>query len=189
MKLLARAISELSQLCNLNQNDLKFYYKALLNRGFGCSAKSSHERIHIGDIVQVLLRDGHERKRFLSSSMAPDGQHTFFVVGAFIKSTSRMQWAVVKQCTFVTPSISAQLPESCTIQVSTPDFYDNDSPRWQYLQMVNQVRKVGHFHDCTSDGACEFSNETQRVKHSKTTLNGGLFFLITKQIGYPPRRS
>lgn len=185
-------ISEVSRLCLLKQTDLNICNKALLSRGFGSLTKGSHERIELGDIIQVLIRSGFSHTRFPSAYMASNGLPTFFVVGGFIKSRSGIQWAIVKQCTLLSPSTLAQLPgkgDSFFTEVSTPNFYDDGNQPWYCFQMFNQLRKVGYIHNCSANGLCEFSDNTQRVHHSTTTLGEGRFYIISKRMGYPPRRS
>ncbi len=188
-----RSLDELSRLCIHNRNGFKPCYKALLTRGFGSSAKSSHERMHIGDVIQVLLKPGYEKKRFPSTFISPEGLPNFFVVGGFIQSDTGTNWAIVKKSIMLSPSNLGQLPDhSATpfIEVSTPTFYNlNRQTKYYYLEITNRIRKVGFIHNCADEGSCTFSSRERRVEHSTTTLNGGRFFLITKCMAYPPRRS
>lgn len=190
---LDRVVAHLSQGCLQNEKDLELCHKALLNRGFGSSGKSSHERMEIGDVVQVLLNSGFEQKRFLSTFICNNGEPKFFVIGGFIRSRSGISWAVVKRCTLLSPSVVGQMTDFSLpplIQISTQDFYTSlESSHHFYLQLSGDIRKVGVLHDCSRKGNCTFSFDTRRVTHCSTTLQTGSFFIITRSMAYPPRRS
>ena len=53
--------TKLSKLCLHNEESFKIQHKALLTRGVRSSSKISHECLHIGDIVQLLLDRGFEK--------------------------------------------------------------------------------------------------------------------------------
>lgn len=177
---------------NIKFIDLQ-HQEALLNRGFGSTSRSSHERLQIGDIVQLLIESGHEQERFPISSTTPTSCPTFFVLGGFIRSVSGVNWALVKRCSLISPSRLGQLPDMNRppfIEVVTTKFYDTESMvDHQYLELSNCVRKVGVLHNCSGQGSCQFCSQTRRVVHSRTTLDGCRFFILTRSMAYPPRRS
>ena len=188
-----QVLHELSKLCLQREDLFQLCHKALLQRGFGSSARSIHEQLKIGDIVQVLLADGFQRKKFLSNSISGSGSPTFFVVGVFIRSKSESKWAVVKHCKLLYPTVLGQLPHTLNhhrIEVLTPDFYKPATvDQCQYIELSNDIRKVGVVHKCGATGACTFNSDTRRVTHSRTTLEGSRFFILTRSMAYPPRRS
>ena len=187
------ALTDLSELGRQSRSDLKLCNKALLDRGFGSMTKSSHERLEVGDIVQLLLQPGFEDKKFTSQFISSKGIPAFFTVGGFIKSKSGTNWAIIKQCKMLSPIRLPQIPDINLppfVEVQTVGFFNNitDSP-WHYVELSNDVRKVGAVHNCGSHGSCHFSSRTLAVNHSHTTLDAGRFYLLTKRMGYPPRRS
>lgn len=190
---LRKSVTQLAKLCLEKECNFTLGYKALLHRGFGSSAKSSHEQLGISDVVQVLLRPGFKSKKFLTSYVSNKGTPHFFVVGGFIKGKSGVSWVVVHQCTLVSPKSVGQLPDlrvSPMIQVRTKKFYDLDRlPDYQYLRLSSNVRKVGVLHNCSKKGRCVFSFDTRQVEHSCTPLDDGHFFILSRSMGYPPRRS
>ena len=167
--------------------------KALLQRNYGSSVKGSHEQVHIGDVVQILLRDRFKHRKFLPAFICTSGLPNFFVVGGFMRSKIGRSWAVLKEVELISPSSLSQIPEfnhPLLIDVLTPKFYTPQTMSGlYYLEMQSSVRKVGVAHNCSADGGCDFSFSTRHVVHSTNTLNGGRFFLLTRSMGYPPRRS
>ena len=103
--------TELSKFCLQNEESFKIQHKELLSRGVRSSTKCSHERLHIGDIVQLLLDRGFEKK-FPSRSISSNGSPTFFVVGGFLESSTEMNSAIVKISNVLSPSALGQLPHS-----------------------------------------------------------------------------
>ena len=75
------------------------------------------------------------------------------------------------------------------LQVSTVSFYSVLDDFHQFLKMTSVIRKVGVVHNCSYSNLCHYDNATRRVNHCTTTTAGGSFYLITKWMGYPPRRS
>ena len=131
-------------------------------------------------------------RKFPSTYITTSGDPSFFVVGGLVQSSSGINWAIVRQCTVLRPATLGQLPEnadSMLIEISTKPIYDMQDNHFQYLQLTDDVRKVGYLHNCTHQNDCVFSFEKQQVNHSSTTLSGSRFFLISKYMGYPPRRS
>ena len=91
------------------------------------------------------------------------------------------------------PTQGRQLPDfnrPLLLEVETDNFYNVQSRKeYYYLELVNSVRKVGVIHNCSSVDGCEFSFTKRIVRHSTNTLNGGRFFILTRAMAYPPRRS
>ena len=164
-----------------------------MDRGYGSAGRGIHERLNQGDVVQVLLEKGFDSKQFLSESMNEKGTPDFFVIGGLLRSSAGHDWLLVKKCTLVVPSSLGQLPDHSQepyVEVSTSDFYRAESGQVVYfLPLAGSIRKVGVVHNCAKRNSCKFSLGTRVVEHSTTTLAGGHFFLLTRSMGYPPRRS
>ena len=102
---LDKARHHISSFTLQHSNELQSRQLALLSRDFGSLTKGSHEQLHTGDIVQVLVADGFEHSLFLASSITRNGSPRFFVIGGFLQCESDAPWAVVnKQCTLRTRS-------------------------------------------------------------------------------------
>ena len=76
-------LTDLSSLCALSPSSLTLCTKAILHRGIGSPGKGTHERISIGDVVQVLLNGDFIGKKFLDPYTSKQGAHNFFVIGGF----------------------------------------------------------------------------------------------------------
>ena len=114
----------------IDANELQSRQLALLSRDFGSLTKGSHEQLHKGDIVQVLVADEFEHRRFLTSSITTNGSPRFFVIGGLLECESGTSWAVVKQCTLRTPSTLTQLPDfnqPLLVEVEKDNFYSTSS--------------------------------------------------------------
>lgn len=185
--------NELSGMSLQQPGGFKLCMKAVLDRGFGSSGKSNHERLDLGDIVQILLTSGFEHNRFITSTTSDKGMPHFFVVGGLYRCKNGKSCAVVKKCTVISTSSPSQLPgtkQSPYIEVQTPNFYDTRTcTRYYYMELKRSVTKVGVIHNCKMQNQCVFSSTTKEVKHCQTTQNGGRFFITTRSMGYPPRRS
>ena len=192
-KFMHMAVSKLAELSLLNAQNIAVCNKALLIRGFGSAKKSEHERIEYGDVVQVLLKPGFRQRKFLHTSICTTGSPSFFVVGTLVLTKSGIGWAIVRECTLEEKATKGKLPDSTSsgfVEARTRDFYNLDNPNNFYFLMMNtNVRKVGVVHNCSCTGTCEFNSEARTVVHSETTLQEGRFFLLTRQLGYPARRS
>ena len=194
----SQVLAELSTLCVEPRSNFKVYHKALLQRGGGINARSTHERLHIGDVLQVLLDKGFEQNKFISTYVSCSGLPSFFVVCAFISSKSGARFAVVKQCTISSSNSIGQLPDvngSPFIEVRAPKVYgelvngNGLTMDYHFIEMTYHIRKVGIMLNHKTDRSCQFDTEMKTLHHSRTTLNGGRFFILTKAKGYPPRRS
>lgn len=186
-------LSHLARLCMEEPKDVKLCHKALRDRGFGSATRSSHERLILGDILQVLLKPGYRNSTFISSYFSSAGSPTFFVIGGLYETHSKISWAVVKECSLVSPSIVSQLPD-CNrhplIEISTDSFYSRQTnSKVYYLELNDSVSKVGYTHFCAKKGLCSFSTSDMKVTHSTSTLKGGHWLLLTRAMAYPPRRS
>ena len=139
---------KLAELCMCKEESLYVANKALLDRGFGSASKSSHERLLLGDIIQVLVNRGFGTKTFLSPYISDNGTPHFFVVGAFFGTESGPSWAVVRQCTLTSPSSISQLPDCAKepiVEVTTRDFYqshcasaDATDTRYHFLTLTRR---------------------------------------------------
>lgn len=166
---------------------------ATLHRGFGSSGIGVHEKLNIGDIIQVLLKPSYEETKFIASSMCERGTPYFFVIGGFFLSHYGHSWALCKRCELIHPTSVSQLPSTEHVPylvVNTDRFYDEqESTPHYYLELKSGVTKVGVFHNCEAEGKCNFSTLKKRVEHSHTTIDGGSFFILTRSMAFPPRRS
>lgn len=166
------------------------HWKATLDRGFGSSTPGAHEQLLLGDVVQVLIDGERVTEKFLTRSECTEAELHFFVVGALLTSSSSTIWACVKPC--IRQTGNNQLPDLTAdpiIQVYTSTFYTETTDAHQMLRLDGSVKKVGVIHDCGSANACVFSADNKAVHHSKTTLDTGTFFLLSRSMGFPPRRS
>ena len=165
--------------------------KALLRRGYGSNTLSAHERLELGDVVQLLVKGGQEDFLMLDGMNADAGRPFYFVIGCFIKTRAGESWIVVKRCNFRCQRQVGQIPDfnaDPVLPVLTPNMYDSPL-RLQFIKLSYCVRKVGVQHDCSANNLCQFSTSSWRhLTHSETTLGGGRFFLHTRSFGYPPRR-
>ena len=189
-----KAITHLAQLCLQNPVDFEVYHRASLDRGYGSNCRSSHERLENGDIIQLLLMPGSEQHTFINSSHNTRGVPHFFVIGGFFRSTNGEQWAVVRHCELLFPHSLHHIPqfnETPIIEVSTKPFYHmNNHYGLRFLSLTSNVVKVGVLHNCEArNGTCDFSTATNSPIHFCDTLSGGRFFLLTRSMAYPPRRS
>lgn len=164
---------------------------ASLQKGASLST-SNHERIGHGDVIQ-LLTSSPRHCRFVDTDESGAGQNQFFVVGGLIKSTCGEIWLVLKRCAYNT-NASRQIPDFSTsilIQTEIPPFYTSSliSGSVCFTLLNSYVRKVGVVHNCCKQVGCSFCPKSKTVKHSKTTLKGGHFFILSRSLAYPPRRS
>ncbi len=187
------ALLELSKLCLQDKSTLKICRKALLNRGFGSKTKSEHERLEVGDVIQILIPTEYEDRTFPSRHVNYKSSPSYYTVGGFIQCITGVCWALVRKCTLLTPSSVHQLPKSNTphlLHVRTADFYCLDTqPQFQYMELTSHVKKVGCVHNCEATKSCTFCPDSKRVFHSKSTLDGSNFFILSRSMAYPPRRS
>ncbi len=192
-RFLTASMTKLVHLSLHKHIDLRLSMKAILHRGFGSKGKGSHERLCSGDVIQLLLPKDYKHKQFLTNFISDQGIPHFFKVGGFVQSTSGTKWAIVKQCSTVSSFATGQLPDHTQppfIEVITPNFFHPETQSSvSFVELDNNIRKVGVLHNCAKEGKCKFSNGTRGVEHSATTLGGGNFFILTRSMGYPPRRS
>ena len=169
------------------------YEAALLHRGYGSNTVSTHERIRSGDVVQVLTRViAGSSSRFVPTGTDGSGRHKYLVVGFVLKCGIHGLWAAVKECsTFA--SQTAQLldynKELVITATTSPFFTDSTAKPISFVKLDKNVKRVGVQHNCSATQGCKFDTSARTVSHSQTTLTGGSFFLQTRALGYPPRRS
>ena len=152
-----------------------------------------HERLTSGDLVQVLL---HKRarcdSRFIQVSETGVGQHSYFVVGFFIRCKSGALWASVKQCRTHNSFRSQVLDfnKELIAEATLPAFFStNDASPMSFLCLDHRVRKIGVVPNCCKRDMCSFDHDSNVIKQLNTTLTGGDFLLLTRSLSYPPRRS
>ena len=185
------ASNMLSSYCTLDSANFRICINALLERCFGSKSKGAHEKLMIGDVIQVLLTDTLKRNMFLDSVKSTKGTPRFFVIGVFLQVAVRGGWAVVKECKPVSTDSISQLPDpkgKPLLDVHTADFYSSQESI-HFIELSEMIRKVGYIHNCGHNNTCQFLHDSRRVKHSCSTLDRGRFFLLTRSMGYPPRRS
>lgn len=171
---------------------LTLHSSAKLNRGHGSNSIGSHERLNVGDIVQMLLPSDFSTHTFLRDLQTSSGSPTFLAVSAFISETDGTSWLALKHCRKLSQVMDNQLPDFCvdpTLRVSIPPLHTPDISDTHFFRLNPFVKKVGVMHNCSSSTGCTFSITTKAVTHSTTTVAGGEFFLLTRSMGYPPRRS
>ena len=186
----SHVVSKLSSLCAQDATHFTYSTNALLNRGFGSKSKGLHERMVVGDTIQLLLKSGHSERTFLDTSVSMHGTPSFFIICAFVKHPHGT-WAVVKGCQVLNNASLSQLPDFSqppVIEVETPkacrigDFI-------HFIKLAGSIRKLALIHNCSADGICDFDDKSQKVKHTTCPANGGRFFLVSRSMGFPPRRS
>ena len=191
-KYLEHGLQDLASLSGQSPSTFTTCSKALLHRGFGSANKGTRERLLIGGIIQVLLKGDYQHKNFINSYMSERGAPIFFVIGGFYRGPDHKAWAIVKPCQLIDTETVPQLPDlsnSGLLQVSTSDFYSVLDYSHQFIEMTSVVRKVGFIHNCSNSNLCEYNTATRRVTHCTTTTAGGSFLLVTRWMGYPPRKS
>ena len=74
--------------------------------------------------------------------------------------------------------------------MATPDFFKPETQSSVcFLDLDSKIKKLGVLHNCAKNGKCKFAVGSGGVEHSATTLGGGVLYILTKSIGYPPRHS
>ena len=187
-----RMISSLQSLSVHNTTSFTAHSTALLDRGFGSATKSYHERLNLGDVIQLLLPVASRGHVFLDNLRSIDGVPHFFVIGGLIKADCGVLWACVKKCTALSTVMSTQIPnfkQDPILQVTMPNFYGSGTETVHFLQLKGDVKKVGVVNDYSSLDHNVFSSDNLIVEQSTNTLDGGKFLLLTRSMGFPPRRS
>lgn len=172
--------------------ELRLFYKASLERGYGSKSIGSHERLELGDIVQKLLPRDFSNYKFLHDRTCPSGFPTFFAISAIIGDDTRCPWVQLKYCTPLSMILHNQVPDLTLdpiMRVSVPPLHQFDNNNAYFARLTSAVKKVGVLHDCSSSDGCVFSVSTKSVQHSTCTSNGGTFFIFVRSMGYPPRKS
>lgn len=163
---------------------------ALFDRGIGSSNYNAHERIGAGDTVQVLLNSSQKDDILLQSCSDGTGDVTFFVVGSVLLTSSNQLFLAVHKCT-TNVAFVPQVPDythDLLLHSTTMDFFSlRNIQNVSYLRLDKYVRKVEVLHNCNA--RCKFNFENRTVSHSKSTLEGGSFLILSRSLGYPPRRS
>lgn len=146
----------------------------------------------VGDIIQLLLKSGHSERTFLDTSVSMHGPPSLFIICGFVKHPHG-SWAVVKKCQVINNASLSQLPDFSqppVIEVETPQVCSvGDGWAIHFIELRSYIRKHALIHNCSADGTCDFDEKTQRVKHSTCPANGGRFYLVSRSMGFPPRRS
>lgn len=185
----------LQAFCSLSlekPDELQLHDSVLFQRGYGPKTVRSHERLQIGDVVQVLLPADFEGHKFLHDIQSPIGTPSFFVVGAVLLVAKKKPWVYLTHCTKLSKLLDRQVPdfsEEPLMRVSTQNLYAQPVLSGYFLRLNNSVKKVGVMHDCSTGQGCTLSPDKKRMEHSATTVTGGTFFLLTRCMGYPARRS
>lgn len=172
---------------------LRYCSIAFLQGGIGEATKDAHKQLHQGDIVQAFLKDGFDRKRVLAFSISAFKAFRFSVTSGFLQCSFDASWAFVRQHTNLSLSSVNQLSnynENMFVEVETATFCDSlHQADGFYLEMVNSFRKVGIEHNCKHKARCKFSFLTRQFGHSRYSLSGNRFFLLTRTMTYPSRWS
>ena len=190
---LKKCMSFLVTICHIPSSAFKLGTTSLLRRKYGKSGSGSHERLVVGDVIQLLLPDDASKLKFLDASVSPKGTPYFFVIGGFIRHSKECSWAIIRPCVLDESATVSQLPMPASsppfIRITTTPFYTSSFSTVQFVRLSSVVRKVGCFHNCAAKGQCTFSNRSSFAVHSHSTTDGGSFLLISRSLGYPPRRS
>lgn len=188
------ARKKLAAFCGQHSTDFEVCHNALLRRGFGSCAASRHERLEIGDVVELLLNENRSKSEaFLHISYSQSGRSFYFVIGGLLQSKDGTPWALVKPCTIINTPMNHQIQDFNRLpllSVRAQPFYSrhNLCP-YQFLKLDHRARSVGVIHDCGADGSCRINMNSRTISHTCTTISGGHFFLLPRSMGFPPRRS
>ena len=114
------AVHYLSQYYGEVSSSFIICHQASLRRGYGSQTTNVHERLHLGDIVQILVNSGDVRSSILDTNAFVSnidchdnekGKPTLFVIGAFINSRTQESWIAAKQCKVLTEGNIGQIPD------------------------------------------------------------------------------
>ena len=189
---------DLGTVLDVNVSQFKVLSEIAFRRRGTSTSSTGHEKIGVGDVVQVLQTFNIRSSRFVQMSDDVQGNLNYFVVSAILESTNRSIWLITKRCSLSTsPVPTPQIPSYneplLTKAIIPPSFVSTShtphATGFSYIPASSNVRKVGVVHNCKADKGCVFSIPNRTARHSRTTLQGGNFFLITRSSGYPPRRS
>ena len=183
-------VNALAGLLEASVSNFRCHVNSFLSSGFNSKSYSAHERIEVGDLIQVLVCESNVNKTFIEVSHDGQGAPAFYIVGGIVAAPSGDIWLVIKRCGTDFPS--AQLPnynQPLLVPASWGPFYKGGQRMFSFLLLDHRVRKIGCIHDCGKLGQCKYCTSTRTVEHSTTTLLGGSFFLLNRYVGYPPRRS
>ena len=173
-------LSTLSQYYGEDTSCFKICEQAILRRGYGSKSANVHERLNLGDIVQILVNDGNERASILDASGSENGMPSYFVIGAFIQSQSDHSWIAVKKCKLLSRGKMHQVPDfnsKPVLPVLTTNMFDrHHQHQLQFIKLSKSVRKVGFQHDCSVGNRCVRSSSSRRITHAASTLDGSRFF-------------
>ena len=186
------ALHMLSNLSFGREGDYSVHVNAFFFRGYGSSSAGNHEHINLGDVVQILCSSEAAKSVFITDDDDVSKEPHYFVVGALIESVTGTAWASVKQCKKIRQSAARQIPDFSDeplLEVDIPPFYSEVEPTFQFIKLTEFVRKVGVVHNCGSGTRCFTTDKSSAVQHAVTTLSGGSFFLLSRAMGFPPRRS
>ena len=183
-------VSVLAGFLEASATNFRCHVNSFLSHGFGSKCYSAHERIEVGDLIQVLVSKSNVNKTFLEVSHNGQGAPEFFIIGGILSAPSGEIWLVVKRCD--TDFSSDQIPDynqPLVLPATWGPFFTNESRLFSFIRLDYRVRKIDFIHNCSEKRKCNYCLSTRTVAHSTTTLLGGSFFLLTRYSGYPPRRS
>lgn len=142
--MLQRFKHALSSLCSQPTSAFTLCRKVLLNRGFGLPNKAAHERLIIGDIIQVLLSENRKEKELLHLYKSEQDDPTFFVGGGFYSKQEGKSWAVVKSCRTTGTNTIKQLPDyerASILKIEKALFCSMLDNCYQFIQIKTFLRK------------------------------------------------
>lgn len=187
---LLNAMHKLQTLLGISASRTTVSAAAIFKRGYGSNSFNSHERISIGDVVQVLNSKPNAHSPFITASTDGSGCPFFYIVGGIVSISFGPLWIIVMQCD-VGASPTPQVPnynDPLFIRATLPSFYEARSG-FQFLELGANVKKVGVIHDCAHVSECIYGEAGKVVSHSCSSTDGGRFFLLPRFLSYPPRRS
>lgn len=173
------ATSDLGSILNISPTKFIFPTHVMFRRGFGSCCASSHEKLRVGDVVQVLVSARADKSRFVEPSTSGDGKHSFFLIVGMVAEHKTNIVLLIRRCESTHPShLSSHLPDynnPLINRTSIPTSSLNSS-NLLYIRLDVGIRKVGVLHDCKTDSGCRFNSDHRTVAHSRCTLDGGHFF-------------
>lgn len=134
-----------------------------------------HNRIREDSVVSVVVETACATNRFVEWSDAQcNTSLELFAVGGIIGCSDGSDlWAVCRHMKVVDSSRS--LRKVWTADVS----------QTQLLKLTKDVRRGAAFHNCTKD--CNIDTTAKDVVHECTVFGGGMYKIVQRHEGYPPR--
>ena len=157
----------------LGKSDVQFYEsryaKYIIQRTTEGKRRSyQHNRLFRGTAVSIITRTRGSASTVVRGCSMDDkrGEIQFYSVHELILASNGDAWCVVKHLT------------------STGDYFSVGDNPTSMLLLGKRVRRACAIHVC--DNSCRVLVGKRSLKHSKSLLRGGRYYLKTRIDGYPP---